>query len=107
MSNNTYNGWTNRTTWAVSFWLDSDPSSFRYWCKQAQQHREQAGKCRQVCDDTGSGADAARDNLAVQLMQEVNAGAADAFNREYFNLLTDVLEEVNWSEIAAHYLALT
>ena len=104
MSDNTYNGWTNYETWAVAIWLDSDQSNYRYWCDQAQRRREQAPTCQQVLEGTWNPENAAKYNLADQLKEEINTGAPDVFQGAYSDLLSAALGEVNWDEIAAHYL---
>jgi hypothetical protein len=104
MSDNTYNGWTNYETWAIAIWLDSDQATYSSWCEQARQHRENAPRCQQVIDDTWSEKDAAKYNLADQLKEEITGDAPDELKGAYSDLLNAALGEVNWDEIAAHYL---
>ncbi len=104
MSDNKYDGWTNYETWAIAIWLDSDQATYSYWCKQARQHREKSSRCQQVIDDTWSAEDAAKYNLADQLKEEITGNAPDVLKGAYSDLLNASLGEVNWDEIAAHYL---
>ena len=36
MSNNTYNGWTNRATWLVNLWMDEDEVNNFHWHEQSR-----------------------------------------------------------------------
>jgi hypothetical protein len=37
MTDTTYNGWTNKPTWAVKLWIDSDQGLQQYWLDRAGQ----------------------------------------------------------------------
>ena len=104
MTENTYDGWSNYETWAVAIWLDTDQSSHLYWREQARRHREMSPQCEQVVDGTWTPENATKYNLADQLKEEINGNAPDVFSGAYSDLLHSALTEVNWEEIAAHYI---
>lgn len=104
MTDNTYNGWSNYETWAVSLWLDNEEPSYRYWREQAEYHHHAAPKCRQVNEGIWSSSQAAKFRLADQLKLEVtDAAPLDGANL-YTDLLNAALSEVNWHEIAENML---
>ncbi len=80
---NQYNGWTNKTTWAVKLWLDNEESSYNYWLDQARRSSAY--------------------ELANQLKYEIEAGAAELLPTAslYTDLLLYSLHSVNYDEIAA------
>jgi hypothetical protein len=71
----TYNGWTNYETWAVNLWLDEEDN----WRELAGDGSCQAAQALQ------------------ELVEEMNPLADQA--TMYSDLLTGVLQEVNWQEI--------
>lgn len=89
-----YDGWTNYETWNVALWLEGDEAN-QYW-------REQALELLQI---DGNDNDDAKAQLAQQLqgdivvMNQPKLGAS-----MYADLLGAALSEVNWYEIAAHYV---
>lgn len=87
MNTKEYNGWTNYETWNVKLWLDNDCDSYEL----ARDLVRQAGN------------DAYRVSKALQEMveeQQPDLGAS-----MFADLLSAALHEVNWYEIAEHYLA--
>jgi hypothetical protein len=87
----TYNGWTNYETWAVALWLDNDEGSHDHWREQALEAWR---------DDRKNAAS----NLADQLKAEHEENAPDLPASIYSDLLNAAASEVNWYEIAEHYL---
>ena len=79
-----YNGWTNYETWAVNLWIDNDGMD--------EEVRERV-----------SGLDEYRAGKAIQeMIEELNPLADEA--SMFSDLLSGALSEVNWQEIAEHYL---
>lgn len=37
MSNDGYNGWSNRETWALALHLSNNQGDYEYWCQQTEQ----------------------------------------------------------------------
>lgn len=102
---NDYNGWSNYETWTVGLWLDNERESYEYWRELTREHRSNAVSCSQVAEGTWTADEAEVFNLANQLKEEVNAGSPLQESSMYADLLCAALSEVNWSEIAEHYLA--
>lgn len=92
-----YNGWTNYETWLVNLWADNDQESYQFWREQSQAAYDNAEK-----DDTFTREERAALDLADELKEwytppEVTGIWADMINA--------ALSEVNWYEIAEHYIA--
>jgi hypothetical protein len=97
-----YNGWTNYETWAVALWIDNDQWSSERAREMARGHAEEPSLNRL----TG------RDQTAYQLAkdlrdwveEEMLPALGDASLQA--DLLGAAVSEVNWQEIAEHYLDL-
>lgn len=116
-----YNGWTNYETWAVALWIGNDPGSQEYW------EHDQAEECYQAIvreqldaldfdpgEDPAASIDRDRavrdaaDELADRLKAELDDEAElprAVDGTVYADLLNAALQEVNWHEIAGHYVA--
>lgn len=95
-----YNGWTNYETWAVNLWLTNNQGIYLYMKDRATEAKEEdnrhefdkpeyrlAGKIQWHCDN---------------LLHTPRAyHGLPGFARD---LLEGALEEVNWTEIAEHFL---
>lgn len=99
-----YEGWSNYETWAVSLWLDNDEPSYRYWREQVEQHRREAGDSSRVQEGIWTPSEALRFNLADQIKEVVNDGSPLNEASLYSDLLSAAISEVNWTEIADHWL---
>lgn len=79
-----YNGWTNYETWNVALWIDNNG-----WDEEV---REMVG-----------GLDEYRAGKAIQeYIEEMNPLADEA--SMFSDMLSAALSEVNWQEIAEHYV---
>lgn len=95
-----YNGWSNYETWNVALWIDNEQGSYsdtRQWAQEAFDN---------ACGSVEDRKDEAKSVLAAQLkdwIEEMNplAGNASMFS----DLLSAALSEVDWYEIAEHYLS--
>ncbi len=97
----TYNGWTNYETWNVALWLDNDQGSYRHWRSEAQDAWDSAEATSYRTRESVATRDLA-DRLKTDL-EEGNPLADQASC--YSDLLGAALSEVNWDEIASHYIA--
>ena len=96
-----YNGWKNYETLNVSLWLDNDQGTQSFVIKTAQQCYDDA-----KADRHSTREEVARVHLADQLkdyVEEMNPLASDA--SMFSDLLGAALSEVDWYEMAEHYLA--
>jgi hypothetical protein len=95
-----YNGWTNYETWAVALWIDNEQGSYESARELAKDLYRQA-----EADKTFTRREVAVNDLEDALKEEYEEGnplADDA--TVYADLLRAALGEVNWREIAHHYL---
>lgn len=95
-----YNGWTNYETWCVALWIGNEEGSSRAADAMAQQCYDDAEESSTFTRDEQAALD-----LAEALEDEWNeanplADQASAWS----DLLSAALSEVNWHEIATHYI---
>ena len=87
-----YNGWTNYETWNVALWLDNEEGSYHYWNDRAQEIANDEGKEDGAC------------TLADELKASIGDNAPE-LEGTYSDLLSAALSEVDWYEIAEHYMS--
>lgn len=92
-----YNGWTNYETWNVALWMDNDDSE--YWNEQAQGVWDESEK-----DTTFSREERAALDLAETIKSAYEENTPTVTG-PYADLLNAALSEVNWYEIAQHFIA--
>lgn len=80
-----YNGWKNYETWNVNLWLDNDGSD--------EIIREMAADYR---DDTNG--------LAHAIQEMIEENMPDLGASMFSDLLSAAMREVDWYEIAEHYI---
>lgn len=100
-----YNGWTNYETWVTALWLDNDYATQCYWREVSRECRQSAPDTEQVAKGYWTINEAARFTLADRLKDEVTDNAPLSEASLYSDLLGAALQEVNWLEIATHYLS--
>lgn len=83
-----YNGWSNYETWNVALWLDNEQGSY--------------DDMRQAARDAGKGNEY---KLSQTIKDYVLEFQPDLGASMFADLLNAALSEVDWYEIAEHYLA--
>jgi len=95
MERKEYNGWTNYETWLVSLWMSNDEGSYSYW-------NETAGEIVKRADDK----DEATNTLSEAIKDEHERVTEEKVSE--YGLISDLVNaalcEVNWHEIAQHYV---
>jgi hypothetical protein len=88
-----YNGWRNYETWDVALWIDNDQGSYYY--------------ARELVADAARDAEpeTRRIDVADALKEWFEAGAPEMAASAYSDLLNAAMGEVDWLEIADHYLS--
>lgn len=104
-SEKSYNGWTNYETWVTALWLDNEYATYCYWREVSQECQATAPATEQVKRGDWTVEEAARLTLSYRLREEVTDHSPVAEASLYADLLGAALQEVNWLEIAEHYLA--
>ena len=94
-----YNGWYNYETWLLKLWIDNEEGSSRYWDETAQEVYNEAGG-----DKTFTREERATLTLSDRLKDEF-AEAQPELPGFWADLLNAAMSEVNWYEIAEHYIA--
>lgn len=98
MNNTKYNGWTNYETWNVKLWQDNDQGSQEYYSELAGECWKQAKASESFTQDEQASLD-----LAVILKEESEENAPE-LTGYYADLMNAALSEINWHEIASHYI---
>jgi hypothetical protein len=86
-----YNGWTNYETWLVNLWMDNDYGSVDYWNEVAEE----------VWDEDDP--DKSQRELADRMKEQIMEGQPELTGL-YGDMLNAAFSEVDWDEIASHYL---
>ncbi len=98
-----YNGWKNYETWAVALWLDNEQGTHEAAREMARDTYENASERNRVPVWTSEQyarytlADSLKAWVTDDMMPDLGASLAA-------DLLGAALSEVDWNEIAEHYL---
>ena len=93
-----YNGWTNYETWNVALWMDNDRGGHEYWEAMALEMVELAES-----DGHSTKEQVAKYELAKRIKEEHEENAP-VLQGTYSDLLQAALSEVDWFDIADHYI---
>lgn len=111
----TYNGWTNFETWGVALILDNDQGTYTECRERAEQFKAEAPEHHNV-PDIWSAESAARFEMADWLKDYTEALCGLGANSDFETygipepsmmarqLLQGAISDVNFEEIAGHYL---
>ena len=96
-----YNGWTNYETWLCALWLDNEQCDYRYWTGVAQSNYDLATASKIFTRE-----EHATTELAALLKShhEESADHLTGITGFWADLIGAALSEVNWREIAEHYI---
>ena len=99
MADQTYNGWTNYSTWLVKLWLDDDADTSNGGRGMADEALGQAEACEYFTSTERATLDLSARLKAdyEEALEAVTPGATI-----WADLLGAALAEVNWHEIATH-----
>jgi len=102
MADTTCNGWTNYETWLVNLWMDNEQGSQEFFREKA---REIYDGDEPIPDARLTRAEVTRFRFADWLKEyhEENRPEMPTCG-VYHDLLSGALSEVNWDEIARHYI---
>ncbi len=100
-----YQGWANYETWAYALWIDNEEGSQRHALDLAEQCRDEAPEHPNVTRRIWTKAEAARFTLADALKEECEDAAPDLGASPWADLLNSAISEIDWHELADHYLA--
>lgn len=101
----TYNGWTNYETWNVKLWMDNDQGSDAYYREVAQEVYDDAEASKIFTKE-----ERATLNLSDRLKDEYEEAMCEMLKETgkecsvWADLLGAALSEVNWREIAEHFI---
>jgi hypothetical protein len=90
-----YNGWTNYETWLVNLWIDNSEGDQEYW-------HDRASWCLKHQAEEGDAVHELRDTLRDEFDEKYDEQKPDS--GLLADLLRAALSEVNWDEIARHYI---
>jgi hypothetical protein len=100
MSNQTYNGWKNYETWLANVWLTND--DYHHWFEVAADI---------IADEDGSYIVDSKDDAVDAVARQLEADFDDNFlhcqieSGFFVDLLRSALDEVDFREIAEHFVS--
>ena len=103
-----YNGWTNYETWAVNLWMSNDQGSDEFYCETAQEvYNDSEQETRSDGSILFTREERATLTLADRLKDEHEERQSEltGVSGVFSDLLGAALSEVNWYEIAEHYIS--
>ena len=92
----THNGWTNYETWVVNLWMDNEQHVQRYWEHEARTAKTKENPVFWLADRIKEEHEAACQQMLDDSVHYKVGPFAD--------LLNGALSEVNWDEIARHWI---
>lgn len=107
MEGKEYNGWTNYETWCVNLWMSNDEGSDGYYRETAQEIYDESEH-----ENRADGSPLfTRDEVATRVLSdrlkdehEERQSELTGVTGVFADLLSGALSEVDWYEIAEHYI---
>jgi phytoene dehydrogenase-like protein len=104
MTGDGYNGWTNYETWLVALWLDNEQATYEQWREDARRIWEDAPGTKEATAWGWTRLEAATHSLASALRDQLTELEEVGQSGFHTDLLRSALDEVDWHEVARHYL---
>jgi predicted oxidoreductase (fatty acid repression mutant protein) len=109
VNHNEHCGWFNFETWCVNLWMSNDAGSDEYYREIAQEtHNTAQEETRSDGSILFTRDEVATRNLAERLKEDHEERQEEYSSQAvgvFADLLSAALSEVNWHEIAQHYVA--
>lgn len=105
MTTKEYNGWTNYETWLVNLWIGNDEGSHAQWgtlAQEAYDHSRVSKGCTRKQNAQYALAQTMKESFEEESEKLFN-GTKQAVS-VWNDLLGAALSEVNWDEIAEHFM---
>lgn len=105
-----YNGWTNYETWAANLWIDNDEGSQEYALRLAEKAwgERKHDPHGFIASGVVTAERTAVHNLATMLKdwreEEMPIDSPALAGTVWADLLSAAFGEINWTEIAEHYI---
>jgi chemotaxis protein MotB len=101
-----YSQWkeVSRATKMVGDWIHADKAASEYWREQARSQRARARESTDVVNKLESVESVAILMLSKKLKLEILGSAPKQANQLYKDLLHEIIDEVNWTQIAQDLL---
>lgn len=96
-SEKTYNGWTNYETWAVNLWVDND-EYLQDQVRDLARHERDTYKLGKAIEEMIDSMHPFHGDCATKEMQAFSSSL-------WADLLGAALSEVDWYDIAEHWIA--
>lgn len=94
-----YNGWSNYETWNLALWFGNDQGSQEFWEERAQA----AWNDTDEEEERGERKSEATLVVAKELKETIEEESPQVTGF-YADILNAAIREVNWYEIAEHYM---
>jgi len=91
----TYNAWTNYETWVVNLWMDNQKGQQDYWIEEVREALKQDNPVLHFADRLKD----EHEDASADMLKASNFDAGP-----FADLLNGALSEVNWREIAQHWI---
>jgi len=90
MSDETYNGWTNRETWATNLWLSNDEGLYDWARERAQRAADPATACKEFVEELLDPNEAL---LSEELRHSISSDIGSLWRVDWQEVAESLLEE--------------